>query len=76
LADRRDESERYVGEVLAAIAAARAAGAGTDAEIAGALDARGITSRKGRRWTATAVAKFLASPGARRRGVGDGPKRG
>jgi hypothetical protein len=73
---RRDESERYVRSVLSAIDAARARGAATDAEIAAALDAQGITSRKGRRWTAVAVARFLASPGARRRAVGDGGEPG
>ncbi len=73
MTDRRDQSERYLGELVAAIAAARAAGAATDAEIAAALDARGLTSRKGRRWTAASVARFLASTGALRRGVG-GPR--
>lgn len=67
MTDRRDESERYVRDILAAIARARRAGAATDAEIAAALDAEGRTSRKGRRWTAVSVAKFLASPGGRRR---------
>ncbi len=69
MTDRRGESERYIASVLAAIRAARAAGAATDTEIAAALDAKGLTSRKGRSWTADAVAKFLASPAARRRGA-------
>ncbi len=72
----RDDSERYVRGILAAIAEARTAGAATDAEIAAALDRRGLTSRKGRRWTADAVAKFLASPGAKRRAVGGGAEPG
>ena len=66
-------AEEFVRAILAEIAKARADGAMTPDAVAAALDARGITSRKGRRWTGRAVTKFLASPGARRRGAGIDP---
>ena len=46
--------------------------------IADHFNAKGVTPRKGRRWTGTAVAKFLGSPGAKRYRSGgkrrEGPK--
>jgi hypothetical protein len=70
VAGDRAAIEAFVRHIVAAIAAAREEGAATDAEIADALNRRGLTSRKGRAWTGVMVAKFLASPGARRLGAG------
>ncbi len=63
------EPEAYLRRVVTEIKAARAADAGDAAAIAEALNAKGVTSRKGRPWTAATVKKFLASPGARRHGL-------
>jgi phosphoglycolate phosphatase-like HAD superfamily hydrolase len=69
---RRADNEAFVGDLVAEIAAAEAAGITNAAAIAAHLNAVGLTTRKGRGWTAATVAKFLASPGARRRRSGGG----
>ena len=70
MAANRDAIEAFVRSIVVAIAAAREEGTATHEEIAEALNRRGLTSRKGRAWTGVMVAKFLASPGARRLGAG------
>jgi hypothetical protein len=65
--------EAFVRGIVAAIEAAREGGATTHADIAAALNRRGMTSRKGRPWTGAMVVKFLASPGARRLGASGVP---
>ena len=65
---------RFIVEVEAA----EAAGMTAPQAIADHFNAKGVTTRKGRRWTGVTVAKFLSSPGAKRyRSVGkrrEGPK--
>ena len=65
---------RLVGEVEAA----EAAGMTAPQAIADHFNAKGVTTRKGRRWTGATVAKFLGSPGAKRYRSGgkrrEGPK--
>ena len=51
-----------VGEVEAA----EAAGMTAPEAIADHFNAKGVTTRKGRRWTGATMAKFLTSPGANR----------
>lgn len=69
MTDKRAEIEAFVRGIVAAMAAARRAGAAGPAAIAEALNARGVTTRKGRRWTRATVEKFLSSPGAKRLGA-------
>ncbi|MDP6604187.1 MAG: recombinase family protein [Rhodospirillales bacterium] len=69
MATSRQEIEAFVRRIVAEIAAAEAAGATAAQAIANHLNAEGITTRKGRRWTGPGVAKFLASPGAKRLGA-------
>ena len=73
VAGDRASIESFVCGIVTAIATAREEGAATHAEIADALNRRGLTSRKGRAWTGVMVAKFLASPGARRLGASGVP---
>ncbi len=47
------------------VAAAEAAGMTAPQAIADHFNAKGVPTRKGRRWTAATVAKFLGSPGAK-----------
>jgi len=63
---RRHEIEAFVRRIVAEIEAAEAAGSTAPGAIAGHLNARGVTTRKGRQWTGASVAKFLGSPGAKR----------
>lgn len=63
---RRHEIEAFVRRIVAEIEAAEAAGTTAPGAIAEHLNAHGVTTRKGRRWTRASVAKFLASPGAKR----------
>jgi hypothetical protein len=72
MTERRQAIEGFIRRLLCEIEAARVAGATTPQSLADWLNARGVTSRKGRGWTAAGVSKFLASPGARRRGGGAG----
>ena len=59
--------------IVVEVEAAEAAGMRTPQAIAEHFNAIGLTTRKGRRWTSAAMAKFLSSPGAKRyRTSGDG----
>ena len=59
--------------LVAEVEAAEAAGLTSPEAIAAHFNARGITTRKGRRWTGATTAKFLSSPGAKRyRAGGEG----
>lgn len=60
------EIEAFIRGIVAAIVAAERAGLATPADLAAHLNDRGVTTRKGRRWNASTVSKFLSSPGARR----------
>ncbi len=62
----RQEIEGFVRRLVIEIEAAEAAGVTAPQAIADRLNANGVTSRKGRRWSGAMVAKFLSSPGARR----------
>ena len=62
----RAEIEAFVSNIVARIEAAEAHGIATPQAIADHLNATGLTTRKGRGWTAAGVQKFLASPGAKR----------
>jgi hypothetical protein len=66
MSEPRTEIEAFIRSLVAEIEAAETAGITRPQEIANYLNGKGITSRKGRRWSAEAVAKFLDSPGARR----------
>ncbi len=62
----RTEIDAFIRRLVADIDAAAIAGITAPQEIADHLNGKGVTSRKGRRWSAESVAKFLDSPGARR----------
>lgn len=62
----RHEIEDFVRRIVAEVEAAEAAGINTPQAIADHFNAIGLTTRKGRSWSGTTVAKFLGSPGARR----------
>ena len=66
MAQRRQEIEAFVQHLVVEIEAAEAAGMTAPQAIADHFNAKGVTTRKGRRWTGTTVAKFLSSPGAKR----------
>ena len=73
MAQRRQEVEEFVRHIVAEAEAAEAGGMTTPHAIAEHFNAKGLTTRKGRRWTGETVAKFLSSPGAKRyRTVGKG----
>jgi len=63
---RRTEIEAFIRRIVAEIEAAEALGTIAPQAIADHLNATGVTTRKGRRWTGATVAKFLSSKGARR----------
>ncbi|MCG8545720.1 MAG: recombinase family protein [Alphaproteobacteria bacterium] len=63
---RKREIEAFVRRIVAEVEAAEAAGMRTPEAIAAHFNAKGLTTRKGRGWTAATVAKFLSSPGAKR----------
>ena len=48
------------------VEAAEAAGMTAPEAIADHFNAKGVTTRKGRRWTGATVEKFFSSPGAKR----------
>ena len=58
----QDDLDALVGEVEAA----EKAGMTAPQAIADHFNAKGLTTRKGRRWTGATMAKFLGSPGAKR----------
>jgi Recombinase-like helix-turn-helix domain len=66
LTERRQQIEAFVRRLVVEVEAAEAAGKTTPDAIADHFNAKGITTRKGRRWTGATVAKFLGSPGAKR----------
>ena len=66
MARRRQEIEAFVRHLGVEIEAAEAAGMTAPQAIADHFNAKGVTTRKGRRWTGATVAKFLSSPGAKR----------
>ena len=71
MAQRRQEIEAFVRHLVVEVEAAEATGMTVPQAIADHFNAKGVTTRKGRRWTGVTVAKFLSSPGAKRyRSVG------
>ena len=73
MAQRRQEIEKFVQHIVAEVEAVEAGGMTTPHAIAEHFNGKGLTTRKGRRWTGETVAKFLSSPGAKRyRTVGKG----
>ncbi len=73
MAHRRDEIEAFVRHLVVEVEAAEAAGMTAPQAISDHFNAKGVTTRKGRRWTGATVAKFLGSPGVKRyRSAGKG----
>ena len=71
MAQRRQQIEAFVSRFVVEVEAAEAAGMTAPQAIADHFNAKGVTTRKSRRWTGVTVAKFLSSPGAKRyRSVG------
>ena len=69
----RQEIEDFVRHILVEIEAAELAGITGGKAIADHLNAKGVTTRKGRYWIGATVAKFLSNPGAGRyRSDGEG----
>ncbi len=66
MARRRQEIEAFVRHLVVEVEAAEAAGMTAPQAIADYFNAKGVTARKGRRWTGATVAEFLGSPGAKR----------
>jgi SAM-dependent methyltransferase len=66
MARPRQEVEAFVRHLVVEVEAAEAAGMTAPQAIADHFNAKGVTTRKGRRWTGATVAKFLSSPGAKR----------
>jgi hypothetical protein len=66
MTSRRQEIEAFVRRLVVEIEAAEAAGMTAPQAIADHFNVTGITTRKGRRWNAATVEKFLSSPGAKR----------
>jgi len=76
MARRRQDIEAFVRHLVGEVEAAEAAGMTAPQAIADYFNAKGVTTRKGRRWTGATVAKFLSSPGAKRCGSGGKAGRG
>ncbi len=66
MTQRGREIEEFVRRIVAEVEAAEAVGMRTPQAIAEHFDAKGLTTRKGRRWTGATMTKFLSSPGAKR----------
>ena len=66
MAQRRQQIEAFVRRFVVEVEAAEAAGMTAPQAIAHHFNSKGVTTRKGRRWTGATVAKFLSSPGAKR----------
>ena len=66
MVQRRPEIEAFVRHLVVEVEAAESAGVTAPQAIADHFNAKGVTTRKGRRWTGATVAKFLSSPGAKR----------
>ena len=75
MAQGRQDIEAFVRQLVAEVEAAEAAGMTAPQAIAEHFNAKGVSARKGRRWTAVTVVKFLGSPGVKRYRSGgkDGP---
>lgn len=63
---RREEIEIFVRNIVSRIEGSAAMGITTPDAIAAHFNETGVTTRKGRSWTAETVEKFLSSPGAKR----------
>ena len=78
MAQRRQQIEAFVRRFVVEVKAAEAAGMTAPQAIADHFNAKGVTTRKDRRWTGVTVAKFLGCPSAKRyRSMGqrrEGPK--
>ncbi len=73
MAQRRQEIEAFMRHLVVEVEAAEAAGMTAPQAIADHFNARGLTTRKGRRWGGATMAKFLGSSGAKRyRSGGEG----
>ena len=59
---RQQEIEAFVRRIIAEIEAVKAAGTTGARAIADHLNAKGVTSRRGRHWTGATIAKFLRQP--------------
>ena len=70
MAQRRQEIEVFVRHLVVEVEAAEATGMTTPQAIADHFNTKGVTTRKGRRWTSATVAKCLSSPGAKRYRLG------
>ena len=66
MAQRRQEIEAFVRHLVVEVEAAETTGMTAPQAIADHFNTKGVTTRKGRRWTSATVAKFLSSPGAKR----------
>lgn len=66
LTEHRQDIEDFVRGIVREVEAAEAVGKSTPQALADHFNARGLTTRKGRTWTAATMAKFLSSKGARR----------
>ncbi len=66
MAQRRQEIEAFVRRLVVEVEAAEAAGMTAPQAIPDHFNAKGVTTRKGRRRSGATVAKFLGSPGAKR----------
>lgn len=64
--DRKTEVRAFVRAIVAEVLAAEANGLLEPGAVADHLNAKRITTRKGRPWNAATVEKFLSSPGAHR----------
>lgn len=66
MTQQRKEIVAFVQRLVVEIEVAEAAGMTEPQAIADHFNAKGVTTRKGRRWTGATVEKFLSSPGAKR----------
>ncbi len=66
MAQRRQDIEAFVRQLVVEVEAAEAAGMTAPQAIADHFNAKGVTTRRGRRWTGATVAKSLGSTGAKR----------
>ena len=71
MAQRRQEIEAFVRNLIVEVEVAEALGMTSPQAIAAHFNANGITTRKGRQWTGATMVQFLSSAGAKRyRSVG------
>ncbi len=76
MAQRRQEIEAFVRRLVVEVEAAEAAGTTAPQATADYFNAKGVTTRKGRRWTGPTVAKFLSSSVTKRYRSGGKTERG